>query len=67
MITVTVNQDTKNISATASLDKLLEQLNISLVGIAVAVNNQIITKQNWANTSLHQNDNITIIKATQGG
>ena len=67
MITVTVNQDTKNIGATVSLDKLLEQLNISLVGIAVAVNNQIITKQNWVNTSLHQNDNITIIKATQGG
>lgn len=37
------------------------------LGIAVALNHQVIPKATWATTSLSPNDTILIIKATQGG
>lgn len=36
-------------------------------GIAVAVNLQIIPKEKWSLYSLNNNDEVLIIKATQGG
>ncbi|WP_291908681.1 sulfur carrier protein ThiS [Chitinophaga sp. CB10] len=36
-------------------------------GIAVAVNNQVIPKNSWDSQALSAADNITIIRATQGG
>lgn len=67
MISISVNHESKSIEETAFLNQLLEQLQISTNGIAVAVNNQIITKTSWDSTQLQANDAITIIQATQGG
>lgn len=36
-------------------------------GIAVAVNNQVVVKQEWEATPLADNDKVLIISATQGG
>lgn len=36
-------------------------------GIAVALNSSVIPKINWQNQFLKQNDEVLIIKATQGG
>lgn len=36
-------------------------------GIAFAINNSVIPKTDWANTSLSETDEILIITATQGG
>jgi sulfur carrier protein len=36
-------------------------------GIAVAVNNSVIPKTNWEVVEIQPNDNILLIKATQGG
>ena len=36
-------------------------------GIAIAVNRYVIPKINWQNHFLKQNDDVLIIKATQGG
>jgi len=49
------------------LNALLEELSISSKGIAVAINDEIILKNEWEHTLLNENDKITIIKATQGG
>lgn len=67
MITVTVNHNPKTVHVQTNLSLFLSELNISAEGIAVAVNNHVITKKDWKNTFLNQNDNITIIQATQGG
>ena len=67
MITVSVNHNSKTIVENASLSSLLLELNISTDGVAVAINNQVITKKDWESTQLNQNDTITIIQATQGG
>ncbi len=36
-------------------------------GVAVAVNNSVIPKTNWEVVEIQPNDNILLIKATQGG
>lgn len=36
-------------------------------GMAIAVNQQIIPKSAWPDYALHENDQVTIIHATQGG
>lgn len=36
-------------------------------GVAVAVNQQVIPKSDWINTELKENDQVIIIRATQGG
>lgn len=36
-------------------------------GIAVAINNKVITKTQWENTRICDQDRVVIIRATQGG
>lgn len=65
---IKVNQDTIDFANDHSINDLLVQLNMnSKSGIAIAVNQQIISKNHWTNTTLKENDSVTIITATQGG
>lgn len=66
-MTINVNHEPKTIDEASSLDALLDELNIAKHGIAVAINNGIITRSAWEQTTLKENDTITIIQATQGG
>lgn len=52
----------------ASLEQLLlsEKLKKEK-GIAVALNNQVVSQKDWASTPIEANDTILIITATQGG
>lgn len=67
MITIKVNETTHEVDNNILLPHVLQQLNIDLNGIAVAINQHIITRQQWDETPLESNDEILIIKATQGG
>jgi len=67
MITVNVNNTVHSFNTPTSLQDLLTQLNISDKGIAVAINNQIISKNDWDQRQLSHDENILIIRATQGG
>lgn len=64
---ITVNNDVQNVQELINLDSLIKQLELEVKGIAIAVNFTVISKSDWNQTILKQNDNITIIKATQGG
>lgn len=67
MITVNVNNNPHTFNSPSNLQDLLTQLDISEKGIAVAVNNQIISKRDWNRRELANGENILIIRATQGG
>ena len=67
MITVKVNNLSKEISENSSVEQLLQQLSQPEHGIAVAINQQIISKSNWNQHFLNQEDDVLIIQATQGG
>ena len=67
MITVNVNNIAHTFILPSNLQDLLTQLKISEKGIAVAVNNQIVTKNDWNRCELSEGENVLIIRATQGG
>lgn len=49
------------------LGQLLETMALPERGVAVAVNNTMISREEWKNYSLSEGDNILIIKAACGG
>ena len=51
----------------AFLGQLLETMALPERGVAVAVNNTMISREKWENYSLSEGDNILIIKAACGG
>lgn len=67
MISVFINEEKHSFDENSSLKKAIDSLEINQKGIAVAINNQIIQKNNWNSTKIEKNDKILIIKATQGG
>ena len=67
MVTVLVNENPIEVEENATLSQLLQKVNASVEGIAIAINDEIITKNAWESQAIKNNDNVLIIKATQGG
>lgn len=65
---VTVNQQNYHLEPACSVSKLLSLvLSDAPKGIAVAINQNIISKANWPDHILKNGDQVILIKATQGG
>lgn len=67
---IKLNDKELEISHSITLEELLlKEINISYEkkGIAVAVNDSIIPKNEWKNYPIKENDEILIIIAAQGG
>ena len=64
---IKVNNETQEITAETSVQQLVEQLQISTNGIAIAINNTVVKKIDWTSTFLKNQDDLLIIKSTQGG
>jgi sulfur carrier protein len=63
-----LNNKPENVNQDASLDEIVTCcLGDKQKGIAVAVNETVVPKDLWQSTILKTNDNVLIIKATQGG
>ncbi|MHB1687615.1 MAG: sulfur carrier protein ThiS [Ignavibacteriaceae bacterium] len=63
-----INDEEYPFAEEKSLETILLQLNFyTSTGIAVAINNVVIPKIEWNNYLINDNDEIIIIKATQGG
>lgn len=67
MITIKVNQEDHQITDNLTLQELVEDLKIQTKGIAIAINSTVIKQADWALKLLQNNDDILIIKSTQGG
>lgn len=50
-----------------TLEALVAELQLPAQGVAVAVNNSIVKRTEWANQPLAEGSRITIIKAACGG
>lgn len=67
-ITIHVNSSPKTATAGQSLTEIISTLSLqSTKGIAVAVNDSVVPRDNWDQHQLENNDSILIITATQGG
>ncbi|MGL1901123.1 MAG: sulfur carrier protein ThiS [Fibrobacterales bacterium] len=49
------------------LDLLKEHRADALNGTAIAVNEEIISRSDWATAQLNESDSVLLIQATQGG
>ncbi|MCX2678869.1 sulfur carrier protein ThiS [Galbibacter sp. EGI 63066] len=67
MITVNINKQSYSFSPPITVGSVLEQLKIGSQGIAVAVNNCVVTRSTWTTQQLDEGDKVMIIQATQGG
>lgn len=61
------NQPILTEEQTSLLSLVLSQVGENSKGLAVAINEEVIPKNEWEKTILNQNDQVLIIKATQGG
>ena len=67
-MTITVNDEAQSLESESSLQDLLASLElVDKTGIAVAVNESVVTRTAWPDCSLNESDRVTIIQATQGG
>ncbi len=65
---VTINGAQHQLSPETSLQDILRQLQIpEEQGVAVALNNTVVRKSDFANTYLKEGDRVEIIHATAGG
>lgn len=64
---VQVNNKEVELTDASTLALLTEQLELPAVGIAIAVNNQMIPRTEWDGFVLHESDNLVVIKAACGG
>ncbi|UOG76391.1 sulfur carrier protein ThiS [Hymenobacter tibetensis] len=63
-----VNNTPQEAPVARTLAEALTELNLpSQRGIAVAVNDTVVPRPEWAAYALQTNDRLTIIRATQGG
>jgi len=67
-MTITINNKEVEVVAQEVLQQIVfNQVGENPKGIAVAINGQVIPKDSWTQTPVSENDDILIIKATQGG
>jgi sulfur carrier protein len=65
---ISVNDQKETISSHTALQQVLDaRLGDRQKGVAVAVNDTVVPKAKWPGYILKPNDNVLIIKATQGG
>jgi sulfur carrier protein len=65
---IKLNNQLKIISEQQNLQQLLDEvIPERQKGIAIAVNSGVISRANWDKHLLKNNDDVLIIKATQGG
>lgn len=65
---IILNKQVKRVSQHCTLQQLAdEMIPEKQNGVAIAINAQVIAKKNWESHLLKPNDDVLIIKATQGG
>lgn len=63
---IKINKKETEVKAT-SLQELATEISLPEKGVAVAVNNRMVTRADWNHTAINDGDNIVVIKAVCGG
>ena len=66
MITITLNNEKKQLNDNLTIAQLLELEGVTAVNIAVAVNNAVVAKTDYERSKLSDGDSVLIIKAFYG-
>jgi len=62
-----VNEQIVELADNSNIEQLLTYLDKPLMGSAIAVNQEIISRSHWADIILNEGDNISLFQAIAGG
>jgi sulfur carrier protein len=68
-VNVTVNGEPRRLPAGATVASVVELLDVTpgARGVAVALDEEIVTRAQWADTALHEGARVEVVAAIQGG
>lgn len=64
---IDVNEKCVELNEKSNIEQLLVLLDSPLKGSAIAVNQKIISRSEWANYQLQENDQVSLFQAIAGG
>ncbi len=64
---ITVNENIVQLDDLCNIEQLLAVLESPLKGSAIAVNQKIISRSEWASYQLKENDQVSLFQAIAGG
>ena len=64
---ININDKLTDIAEGSSLQHVADSLQLPSKGVAMALNNEMVQREDWTETPVHADDNILIIKAFCGG
>ena len=66
---ITVNGEERSLEVdSCSVDELLAALEVEQTsGVAIAVNDRVVSRSSWKEATVAEGDSVEIIRATQGG
>ena len=67
MLEIELNGEARQVQYGASVGDLVEQLGIANQAVALAVNRQVVPRQQWNERLLAQRDKVDIVRAIGGG
>jgi sulfur carrier protein len=66
-VKVSVNGDTRVVPDDATLHSVVVSVTESEQGVAVALNDSVVSRAEWPHTRLSQGDRVEVLTAVQGG
>jgi sulfur carrier protein len=68
-VNVTVNGEPRQLPAGATVASVVELLDVTpgARGVAIALDEEIVTRAQWGDTTLHEGARIEVVAAIQGG
>jgi len=66
-VNVLVNGNSEQIAAGTTVAEVVYRWARSPIGVAVAVNEAVVTRADWPETTLGEGDRVEILTAVQGG
>ena len=62
-----VNGEGREFSGVSSLAELIDELDLPATRIAVELNREVVRRNDWSSTMLHESDRIEIVHFVGGG
>ena len=67
MISITLNGKPREVEPPASVLDFLERLDINPAQVAVALNGDVVRRDRWPHTTIHEGDTVEVVRAVGGG
>ncbi|MBI1955353.1 MAG: sulfur carrier protein ThiS [Acidobacteria bacterium] len=64
---IIINGETQEVPPQTSLQELLRLLELQEARVAVELNKEIVRRERWAETQLHEQDQLEIVQFVGGG